>query len=112
MQTRPMVRPMFPMDPSQQDSQLSVTANVAGILTFVVTVDAAPYVRITCLRNSEQECFQVKPFPSWYKNRLARLSELVRVAGEQPGADATGVPYVQVRNGQTTRSGSRTGCWT
>ncbi|KZL72558.1 hypothetical protein CT0861_09376 [Colletotrichum tofieldiae] len=40
------------MDPvTQQDSPLSIAANVAGILTFVVAIVAAVYVRITYLRN-------------------------------------------------------------
>ncbi|KXH69177.1 hypothetical protein CSAL01_06003 [Colletotrichum salicis] len=53
---------------SRQDSPLSIAANVAGILTFVVAIIAAVYVRITYLRNSDDEYFH-----------------LVRTAGERSG---------------------------
>lgn len=75
------------MDASQQDSPLSITANLAGILTFMVAVVAAVYVRITYLRNSDQEYFQVKTSLSWYKTESAWLAELLRAAGEKPGAE-------------------------
>lgn len=74
-------------DASQQDSPLSIAANVAGILTFVVALVAAIYVRVTYLRNSDQEYFQVKTSLSWYKTESAWLAELVRAAGEKPGAE-------------------------
>ncbi|KAI4868454.1 hypothetical protein F4820DRAFT_126272 [Hypoxylon rubiginosum] len=73
-------------DASQQDSPLSIAANVAGILTFVVAILAAAYVRITYLRNSDQEYFQVKTSLSWYKTESTWLAELVKVAGERPDA--------------------------
>ncbi|KAI1075467.1 hypothetical protein F5B20DRAFT_585259 [Whalleya microplaca] len=74
------------MDATQGDSPLSITANVAGILTFVVAIVAAVYVRLTYLRNSDLEYFQVKTSLSWYKTESAWLAELVRAAGERPDA--------------------------
>ncbi|KAI2470542.1 hypothetical protein F4781DRAFT_176456 [Annulohypoxylon bovei var. microspora] len=73
-------------DATQQDSPLSITASVAGILTFFVAIVAAVYVRITYLRNSDQEYFQVKTSLSWYKTESAWLAELVKVAGSRPDA--------------------------
>lgn len=73
-------------DDSQQDSLLSITANIAGILTFVVAIVAAIYVRVTYLRNSDQEYFQVKTSLSWYKTESQWLAELVKAAGERPDA--------------------------
>ncbi|KAL7625991.1 N-acetylglucosaminyl-phosphatidylinositol de-N-acetylase [Parahypoxylon ruwenzoriense] len=73
-------------DATQQDSPLSVTANIAGILTFVVAIVAAVYVRITYLRNSDREYFQVKTSLSWYKTESTWLAELVKATGDQPNA--------------------------
>ncbi|KAI1373001.1 hypothetical protein F4677DRAFT_448826 [Hypoxylon crocopeplum] len=73
-------------DATQQDSPLSITANIAGILTFVVAILAAAYVRVTYLRNSDQEYFQVKTSLSWYKTESTWLAELVKAAGERPDA--------------------------
>ncbi|KAI1766067.1 hypothetical protein GGR53DRAFT_464810 [Hypoxylon sp. FL1150] len=70
-------------DASQQDSPLSIAANVAGILTFVVAILAAAYVRITYLSNSDQEYFQLKTSLSWYKMESTWLAELIRIAGER-----------------------------
>ncbi len=74
----------------QQDSPLSTTASVAGILTFLVAILAAVYVRITYLRNSDEDFFKVKASLSWYKTESTWLSELVRAAGdvERPGFSA------------------------
>ncbi|KAI0156674.1 hypothetical protein GGR52DRAFT_195687 [Hypoxylon sp. FL1284] len=74
-------------DASEQDSPLSIAANVAGILTFVVAMVAAVYVRITYLRNSDQEYFQVKTSLSWYKTESTWLAELIKAAGERPYAE-------------------------
>ncbi|KAH9898979.1 hypothetical protein F4778DRAFT_180810 [Xylariomycetidae sp. FL2044] len=74
------------MASSEQDSPLSITANVAGILTFVVAILAAVYVRISYLRNSDQEYFQVKTSLSWYKTESQWLSELVKAAEQRAGA--------------------------
>jgi hypothetical protein len=38
-----------------QDSPLSVTASITGILTFVAALCAAIYVRYTTLRNTREE---------------------------------------------------------
>jgi hypothetical protein len=54
-----------------QDSPLSIRANIAGIFTFVVAIAAAAYVRITYLRNADQEYFQVKASLNWYKTESA-----------------------------------------
>jgi hypothetical protein len=69
-----------------QDSPLSTTANVAGILTFVVAIIAATYTRLIYLRNGDEDYFRVKTSLSWYKTESAWLAELVRAAGERPGA--------------------------
>ncbi|EON99135.1 hypothetical protein UCRPA7_5374 [Phaeoacremonium minimum UCRPA7] len=71
----------------QQDSPLSITASVAGILTFFVAIVAAAYVRVTYLRNSDEEYFKVKTSLSWYKTESQWLSELIRAAGnaDRPG---------------------------
>lgn len=49
----------------QEDSPLSITSSIAGILTFVVAVAAAIYGRWTYLRNADNEYFQVKASLSW-----------------------------------------------
>ncbi|KAI0435886.1 hypothetical protein F4803DRAFT_567301 [Xylaria telfairii] len=71
---------------TQVDSPLSITASVAGILTFVVAILAAAYVRITYLRNSDQEYFQVKTSLAWYKTESEWLTQLVKAAGGRPDA--------------------------
>ncbi|KAI1093295.1 hypothetical protein F5B19DRAFT_158557 [Rostrohypoxylon terebratum] len=73
-------------DVTQQDSPLSITSSVAGILTFFVAIVVAVYARITYLRNSDQEYFRVKTSLSWYKTESAWLAELVAVAGNRPDA--------------------------
>ncbi|KAI0399896.1 hypothetical protein F4802DRAFT_530298 [Xylaria palmicola] len=79
---------------STADSPLSVTANVAGILTFVVAILAAAYVRITYLRNSDDEYFQVKTSLAWYKTESEWLTQLVRAVGDRP--DAQHQPEYQI----------------
>ncbi|OTA62020.1 hypothetical protein K449DRAFT_351118, partial [Hypoxylon sp. EC38] len=74
-------------DAIQQDSPLSIAANIAGILTFVFAILAAIYVRIIYLKNSDQEYFQVKTSLSWFKTESAWLGELVKAAGERPDAE-------------------------
>ncbi|KAI0127936.1 hypothetical protein BJ170DRAFT_395093 [Xylariales sp. AK1849] len=56
------------------------------MLTFVVAIIAAIYARINYLRNSDEEYFRVKTSLSWYKTESAWLAELVKAAGERPGA--------------------------
>ncbi|KAF6838227.1 hypothetical protein CPLU01_02588 [Colletotrichum plurivorum] len=85
------------MDSSaQQDSPLSIAANVAGILTFIVAILAAAYVRITYLRNSDDEYFRVKASLSWFKTESTWLSELIRTAGERPGGPHRGQPEYEM----------------
>jgi hypothetical protein len=62
------------------DSPLSITASIAGILTFVVAVAAAAYVRVTYLRNADREYFQVKASLSWYKTESEWMNDLVNTA--------------------------------
>jgi hypothetical protein len=84
------------MDPLfLQDSPLSITANVSGILTFIVALVAAAYVRLTYLRNSDEEFFKVKASLSWYKTESTWMSELVRAAGEvdRPGLGLNSAQY-------------------
>ncbi|KAK7398631.1 N-acetylglucosaminyl-phosphatidylinositol de-N-acetylase [Neonectria punicea] len=72
------------MDASgQQDSPLSISANIAGILTFVVAIAATIYARITYLRNSDDEYFRVKTSLSWYKTESAWLADLVTAINAQ-----------------------------
>ncbi|KAL7935734.1 hypothetical protein V8C35DRAFT_261330 [Trichoderma chlorosporum] len=61
-----------------QDSPLSTSANVIGILTFVVAIAAAAYARIAFLRNSSDEYFRVKTSLSWYKTESTWLADLLR----------------------------------
>jgi len=68
-----------------QDSPLSTTASIAGILTFVVAIAAAAYVRITYLRNADQEYFQVKASLNWYKTESAWMYDLVNAAERRKG---------------------------
>lgn len=81
---------------SQQDSPLSITANVAGILTFIVAIVAAAYVRITYLRNSDDEYFRVKASLSWFKTESAWLSDLIQNAGERIGGSRQHQPEYQM----------------
>jgi hypothetical protein len=62
------------------DSPLSITASVAGILTFVVAILAAVYVRITYLRNADEEYFQVKTSLSWFKTESTFMQDLISTA--------------------------------
>ncbi|TVY78458.1 hypothetical protein LSUE1_G001712 [Lachnellula suecica] len=61
----------------QMDSPLSITASIAGILTFVVAIIAASYARISYLRNADSEYFQVKTSLSWYKTESTWMQDLV-----------------------------------
>lgn len=76
------------MDSSNnQDSPLSTSANVIGILTFVVAIAAAAYARIAFLRNSDDEYFRVKTSLSWYKTESTWLAELLRAMDDAQGED-------------------------
>ncbi|KAF4962311.1 hypothetical protein FSARC_9596 [Fusarium sarcochroum] len=67
----------------QRDSPLSISANIAGILTFVVAIAAAFYARLTYLRNSDDEYFRVKTSLSWYKTESTWLADLVTAINAQ-----------------------------
>lgn len=68
-----------------QDSPLSVSANVAGILTFVVAIAATVYARLTYLRNSDDEYFRVKTSLLWYKTESTWLADLVTANNKEDG---------------------------
>lgn len=72
---------------TEQDSPLSITSSVTGILTFVVAIAAAIYARIMYLRNSDDEYFRVKASLSWFKTESTWLAELVKTASCKPGVD-------------------------
>lgn len=71
---------------SQKDSPLSITASVAGILTFVAAIAATIYVRLTYLRNADNEYFSVKTSLSWYKTESTFLHDLIRSADKSHDA--------------------------
>jgi hypothetical protein len=73
--------------PYPQDSPLSITASVAGILTFVFAIAAFIYLRITYLANADEEYFQVKTSLSWYKTESTWLADLVRAHSESLESD-------------------------
>src|ERR1700694_5760734 len=75
------------------DSPLSITASIAGILTFVVAIAAAAYVRITYLRNADQEYFQVKASLNWYKTESAWMYDLVNAAEMRKGRNGNEKEY-------------------
>ena len=68
---------------NNQDSPLSISANIAGILTFVVAIAAAIYARVTYLRNSDDEYFRVKASLSWYKTESTWLADMVTAINAQ-----------------------------
>ncbi|KAK5994522.1 hypothetical protein PT974_05000 [Cladobotryum mycophilum] len=69
-----------------EDSPLSIVANITGILTFFVAIAAAAYARISYLRNSDDEYFRVKTSLSWYKTESTWLAELLRALDMQSGS--------------------------
>lgn len=79
----------------QQDSPLSTTSSVAGLLTFVVAIAAAVYARLTYLRNSDAEYFRVKTSLSWFKTESAWLGELLATF-DKPYPNGGGSPGRQV----------------
>lgn len=60
------------------DSPFSITANIAGLLTFVVAIAAAIYARLTYLRNSDEEYMRVKQSLAWYKTESTWLGDLLQ----------------------------------
>ncbi|TEA19982.1 hypothetical protein C8034_v004261 [Colletotrichum sidae] len=73
------------MEPVQQDSPLSTSANIAGIISFIVATIAGAYARITYLRNCKDEYFRVKAWLPWLSGESTSLSELINAADERPG---------------------------
>ncbi|KAF4454762.1 hypothetical protein F53441_2840 [Fusarium austroafricanum] len=82
----------------QQDSPLSISANIAGMLTFVVAIAAAFYARLTFLRNSDDEYFRVKTSLSWYKTESTWLADLVAAINAQHESFHTHRPEHQMYN--------------
>lgn len=80
----------------QRDSPLSITSNIAGILTFVVAIAAAFYARLTYLRNSDDEFFRVKTSLSWYKTESTWLADLVTAINAQHEGFHTHQPEYQM----------------
>ncbi|KAI1755328.1 hypothetical protein F4782DRAFT_527383 [Xylaria castorea] len=70
----------------QEDSPLSITANVVGMLTFVAAIFAGAFVRFRYMRNSDREYIQVKMALAWYKTESEWLAQLIKAAGDQPDA--------------------------
>lgn len=77
------------MGDSDGDSPFSITANVAGVLTFVVAIAAAVYARLTYLRNSDDEYMRVKQSLAWYKTESTWLGDLLQA--QKTAADTS--PY-------------------
>lgn len=84
----------------QQDSPLSITSNIVGILTFVVAIAAAIYARLTYLHNSDDEYFRVKTSLSWYKTESTWLSDLLTALGAQHAHNSNGDPHSREREYQ------------
>lgn len=59
------------------DSPLSITASITGILTFLVAILAAAWLRISSLRTADTEYFRVKTALNWYKTESAWINDLV-----------------------------------
>lgn len=76
---------------ADQDSPFSITANVIGILTFVVAIAAAAYARVTYLRNGDEEYINVKTSLSWYKTESRWLADLAAgLRAQQDDGDGSG----------------------
>jgi hypothetical protein len=75
---------------STQDSPLSITASVSGILTFLAAILAAVYVRFTYLRNADSEYFQVKASLSWFKTESTFMHDLVSTSSLHQMEDEKG----------------------
>jgi hypothetical protein len=82
---------------SQKDSPLSITASIAGILTFVAAIAATIYVRLTYLRNADKEYFSVKTSLSWYKTESTFLHDLIRSADKPSQNHDTRVEFEMYR---------------
>lgn len=70
------------------DSPLSITASVTGILTFVVAITATIWLRISAIRTADTEYSRVKTALNWYKTESEWIHDLVatqRDAAEDRG---------------------------
>lgn len=104
---------------TERDSPLSITSSVAGILTFLVALLAAAYVRVSYLRNADEEYVRVKASLSWYKTESAWLSELAAAttassssaaaaaAAARAAAAATNTAFAAANIGDEILAGAR-----
>ncbi|KFY89669.1 hypothetical protein V498_06335, partial [Pseudogymnoascus sp. VKM F-4517 (FW-2822)] len=59
------------------ESPLSITASVTGILTFVVAITATIWLRISAIRSADVEYSRVKTALNWYKTESEWIHDLV-----------------------------------
>lgn len=64
-------------DSPNDDSPLSITASVTGILTFVVAISATIWLRISAIRSADVEYSRVKTALNWYKTESEWIHDLV-----------------------------------
>lgn len=64
-------------DDFNADSPLSITSSVTGIITFLVAISAAIWLRISALRSADTEYFRVKTSLNWYKTESEWIHDLV-----------------------------------
>jgi hypothetical protein len=85
------------------DSPLSITSSIAGILTFIAAILAALYVRFTYLRNADTEYFQVKSSLSWYKTESTWMQDLIN----EKAADGRRKSFIGGDRGNGERLGEK-----
>ncbi|KAI9158971.1 hypothetical protein HJFPF1_06976 [Paramyrothecium foliicola] len=83
------------------DSPLSISSNITGILTFLIAVTAAIYARVRYLRNRHTEYLQVKKSLLWFKTESEWLGKLLqplagssRLVGGPRGLEASMYRFV------------------
>ncbi|OBT86490.1 hypothetical protein VE02_04913 [Pseudogymnoascus sp. 03VT05] len=59
------------------DSPLSITSSITGILTFLVAITATIWLRISAIRTADTEYSRVKTALSWYKTESEWIHDLV-----------------------------------
>jgi hypothetical protein len=83
--------------PTLADSPLSITASIAGLLTFVFALLSVVYLRLPAVPRPHDEYFRVKTSVSWFKTESEWINDLVasqrdvareRRGGMDLGADA------------------------
>ncbi|KFZ01822.1 hypothetical protein V501_09778, partial [Pseudogymnoascus sp. VKM F-4519 (FW-2642)] len=62
---------------TSNDSPLSITSSVTGILTFLVAITATIWLRISAIRTADTEYSRVKTALSWYKTESEWIHDLV-----------------------------------